>query len=199
VVNDSQCLSPDHDEIFVSTDLNIDECRRQRPYTLREYVGRYLWALLSPCYRFSPRTWFGWRRFLLRQFGAKVGRNVHVYPSARIYIPWNIELGDDSSIGEWALIYNLGPVRIGAQSTISHRAHLCAGTHDYINPSLPLRRCAIDIGPKAWVAANAFIGPNVNIGEGAVVGASSVVVRDVAPWRVVAGNPAKTIKVRELK
>jgi putative colanic acid biosynthesis acetyltransferase WcaF len=178
--------------------LDVDNCRRMRPYTKREYAGRVLWALVTPAFRLSPRPFFAWRCFLLRLFGAKVGRNAHVYPSATIYLPWNLELGAESSIGEWTLIYNLGPVRIGAQATISHRAHLCAGTHDYSDPTLPLLRQLIEVGQQAWVCADAFIGPNVRIGQGAVVGAGSVVVKDVPDWAVVAGNPAKVIKARTL-
>lgn len=178
--------------------LDIDACRRQRPYSRREYIGRVLWALTWPLFRFSPRPLFGWRRFLLRLFGARIGRHAHVYPSARVYLPWNLTLGDEASIGEWALIYNLGPVTIGDRATISHRAHLCAGSHDYRDPAMPLLRLPITIGPQAWVCADAFIGPKVQVGEGAVVGAAAVVVRDVAPWQVVAGNPAKMIKLRNL-
>lgn len=179
--------------------LEVDACRRMRPYTKREYAGRVLWALVSPLFRFSPRPFFAWRRLLLRLFGAKIGRNVHVYPSAMIYLPWNLDLGAEASIGEWVLIYNLGPVRIGEQATISHRSHLCAGTHDYSDPSLPLLRQPIEIGAQAWVCTDAFVGPNVQIGQGAVVGASSVVVKDVTDWAVVAGNPAKVIKTRKLR
>ena len=182
----------------MSDRLEIDHCRRQRPYGRGEYVGRILWALVSPLFRLSPRPFFGWRRFLLRLFGARVGRQVHVYPSARIYLPWNLTLGAEASIGEWVLVYNLGPVRIGAQATVSHRAHLCAGTHDYRDPALSLRRLPIEIGPQAWVCADAFVGPNVRVGEGAIVGAAAVVVRDVPAWQIVAGNPARVIKAREL-
>lgn len=179
--------------------LDIDACRRQRPYSRWEYLGRVLWALIWPLFRFSPRPLFAWRRFLLRLFGARIGRQAHVYPSARIYLPWNLTLGDEASIGEWALVYNLGPVTIGAGATISHRAHLCAGSHDYSNPTLPLLRLPILIGPQAWVCADAFIGPEVRVGEGAVVGAAAVVVRDVAPWQIVAGNPARVVKTRHLQ
>ena len=109
-----------------------------------------------------------------------------------------LTMGVESSVGEWALIYNLGPVTIGNKSTVSHRAHLCAGTHNYKDPSLPLLRLPIEIGAQAWVCADAFIGPSVHIGEGAIVGAASVVVRDVPAWTIVAGNPAKVIKPRIL-
>ena len=140
---------------------------------------------------------FAWRCFLLRLFGARVGRNVHIYPSTKIYLPWNLSIGNESSIGEWALIYNLGPVTIGQQVTISHRVHICAGTHDYLDPRLPLLRVPITIESKAWVCADVFVGPNVSIGEGAIVGAAAVVVKDVPAWSIVAGNPAKFIKERE--
>ena len=141
---------------------------------------------------------FAWRRALLRLFGASVSSNAHVYPSAHIYLPWNLTLGANASIGEWALIYNLGPVVIGESATISHRAHICAGTHDYRDPTLPLRRLPIHIGSQAWVCADAFVGPGVKVGDGAVVAACAVVVKDVPPWQVVAGNPAVFIKERTL-
>ncbi len=170
-----------------------------RPYRRSEYIGRILWALTAPLFRLSPRSLFGWRRFLLRLFGAQVGHQVHIYPTALVYLPWNLTIGDRASIGEWALVYNLGRVTIGASATVSHRAHLCAGTHDYRDSVMPLLRLPIEIGPQAWVCADAFVGPNVRIGEGAIVGAAAVVVRDVPAWQIVAGNPARVVKARELK
>lgn len=178
--------------------LDIEHCRQQRPYQRWEYVGRVLWALASPLFRFSPRPLFGWRCFLLRLFGAQIGREAHVYPSARIYLPWNLIMGEQSSIGEWALIYNLGLVKIGERATVSHRAHICAGTHDYRDPGLPLLRQPIEIGSQAWICADAFVGPNVRVGEGVIVGAAAVVVRDVLDWQIVAGNPARFVKMRQL-
>ena len=172
--------------------------RSAAKYRRSELLLRVLWGLAKPLFRFSPRTFFGWRRFLLRLFGARVGQSVNIYNSAVIYFPWNLEIGDWSSIGEWALIYNLGTVRIGARVTISQRAHLCAGTHDHRDPALPLLKPPITVEDQAWVAADAFVGPGVMIGEGAVIGARAVVVRNVEPWAVVAGNPARTIGHREL-
>jgi len=179
--------------------LAIDACRRQRPYSRREYVARVLWAWTQPLFRFSPRPLFGWRRLLLRLFGARIGRQAHIYPSAQIYLPWNLTLGEEASIGEWALVYNLGPVSIGDRATISHRAHLCAGTHDYRDPTLPLQRLPIEIGAQAWICADAFVGPGRCVGEGAIVGAAAVVVQDVLPWQIVGGNPARVIKTRVLR
>ena len=179
--------------------LDIDAARAARPYSRREYVGRILWMLASPLFRFSPRTLFGWRRFLLRCFGAKVGERVHIYPSVLIEIPWNLSIDDDASIGERVLVYSLGPVEIGARATVSHNAHLCAGSHDYRSPALPLLRLPIRIGEEAWVCAQAFLGPGSEIGKGAVVGAGAVSNGKVEPWTVVAGNPAVFVKRREIQ
>jgi putative colanic acid biosynthesis acetyltransferase WcaF len=171
--------------------------RSATKYRRSELLRRVLWALAKPLFRFSPRVFFGWRRLLLRLFGARVGRAVNIYNTAVIYFPWNLEIGDWSSIGEHALVYNLGTVRIGSNCTISQRAHLCAGTHDYSDPALPLLKPPIEIGDQAWVCADAFVGPGVTIGEGAVVGARAVAVREVEPWAVVAGNPARMVARRE--
>ncbi len=177
--------------------LDVKENRRARKYSLGEMIRRMLWTLVQPLLRFSPRICFGWRWFLLRCFGAKIGRRVHVYPSATIYFPWNLEAGDESAVGEGALIYNLGRVTLGERVTISHRAHLCAGTHDYTKPDFPLLRPPITIGSEAWICADAFVGPGVTVGEGAIVGARAVAMKDVRPRAIVIGNPAHEIKGRE--
>ncbi len=168
-------------------------------YTPAEQLARIAWALARPLFRWSPRPFFAWRRLLLRLFGARVGRGVHVYASAEIVMPWHLVIGDWSSIGERALVYDLGPITIGRHVTISHQAHLCAGTHDHHQPSLPLLKPPISIGDQAWICADAFVGPAVTVGEGAVVGARAVVVRDVEPWSIVAGNPARRIGTRVLE
>ena len=179
--------------------LDVSGSRKMYPYKVKEYLGRILWSLFSIFFRYSPRIFFEWRNFLLRIFGAKIGSNVHIYPSATIYIPWNLKIGDESSIGEWTLIYNLGKIDIGSQTTISHRAHLCAGTHNYSNPKLPLMRLPIKIGNQAWICSDSFIGPNVKIGNGAIVGAGSVVMKNIKPMQIVAGNPIKFIRRRKMK
>jgi putative colanic acid biosynthesis acetyltransferase WcaF len=176
--------------------LDIANNRSSRKYSRSEQFRRLLWGFGRLAFRFSPRLCFGWRRFVLRCFGATVGDHVNTYSSTKIYFPWNLSVGNWSALGEDVLIYNLGLVTIEANVTISQRAHLCAGTHDYTKPDLPLLKPPITIHDQAWVCADAFIGPNVTIGEGAIVGARSVVVTDVEPWTVVAGNPAKFIKNR---
>jgi len=179
--------------------LDIQAARSARPYSRKEYAGRILWMVVWPLFRLSPRPLFGWRRFLLRCFGAQVGRQVHIYPTARVEIPWNLRIGDQASIGENVLVYSLGLVEIGPRTTISHNAHLCAGTHDHRKHGLPLLRLPIRIGADAWICAQSFVGPGAVIGDGAVVGACAVVMGSVDPWVVVAGNPARFVKQRVLE
>ncbi|MFA6958632.1 MAG: putative colanic acid biosynthesis acetyltransferase [Thermoanaerobaculia bacterium] len=179
--------------------MDIKANRASTKYTQREQLLRLLWCFSSLLFQLSPRPLFGFRRALLRLFGARVGRAVNVYPSAVVVMPWNLEIGDFSSVGENALVYNLGKVTIGAQATISQRAHLCAGTHDYCDPAMPLLKPPITIGDQAWICADAFVGPGVAVGEGAVVGARAVAVKDVEPWSVVVGNPSRKVGVRKLR
>jgi putative colanic acid biosynthesis acetyltransferase WcaF len=179
--------------------LDVTANRNAEKYTRREQILRVLWAFVTPFFRFSPRICFGWRSFLLRLFGAKIGREVHIYNTAKIYMPWNFAIGDQSGVGEHALIYNLGKITIGNRSGVSQRSHLCAGSHDFTDPAMPLLKPPIFIKDHAWVCADAFIGPGVTVGEGSIVGARAVVIKDVAPWVIVAGNPAKIIKPRIMK
>lgn len=183
------------------TDLTIDVTanRSAGKYTRKEQLLRVLWSFAVPFFRFSPRICFGWRSFLLRMFGAKVGSETHIYSSATIYMPWNFEIGDQSSVGEHAYIYNLGKITIGNRTTISQRAHLCAGTHDFTDPALPLLKPPIVIKDQAWVCADAFVGPGVIVGEGAIVGACAVSVRNVESWDIVAGNPARVVRKRIMR
>ena len=176
--------------------LDIPACRQLKPYSNKEYFLRIIWSIVSPFFSFSPRNLFFWRVWILKIFGAKIGKNVHIYPSAKIYLPWNLSIGDNSCIGEWSLIYNLGCISIGNSVTISHKVHLCSGTHDYSDKSLPLIKKKISIKDFSWICANSFVGPGCTIGEGAIVGACSVVFSDINDWDIVRGNPAKFIKKR---
>lgn len=183
----------------MTSQLDIAENRKYLNYSKWIYVKRILWTLGKFFFRNSPRIAFGYRNAILRLFGAKIGKNVHIYSSTVVWFPWNLEIGDWSAIGEDTLIYNLGHVRIGEKATISHRVHVCAGTHDYANPSLPLLRQEIYIGSQTWICANAFVGPGTNIGEGAIVGAGAVIMKNAEAWGIYAGNPAKYIKQRVIR
>jgi putative colanic acid biosynthesis acetyltransferase WcaF len=181
----------------MASPLNIDANRRALKWSTRELIGRALWELLSvPLFAWSPRPFWSWRRAILRIFGAKVGRHVHIFPSAKISIPWNLSIGDYSAIGDGAILYALGPVSIGERVTISQYAHLCAGSHDYSDQAMLLLKLPIVIEDDVWVCADAFVGPNVKIEKQSIVGARSVVVSDVAKGVIVGGNPARIIRKR---
>jgi putative colanic acid biosynthesis acetyltransferase WcaF len=167
------------------------------PWTLREKIWRALWMLIGrPLLRLSWHNWYGYRRGILRLFGARIGKECVIRPTVHIYIPWNLSMGDISALGDYAIVYNLGMVTIGNRVTVSQYAHLCAGSHDYTRREMPLLRPTITVGDDVWIAADAYIGPSVTVGDGAIVGARSSVFRDVPPWTIVAGNPAKVMKQR---
>ena len=179
--------------------LDIKENRAEQKYLPRVQAMRVAWAVGKLLFRIIPRPFYAPRRVLLRCFGAKIGKKVNIANTAIIYFPWNLEIGDWSAIGEHAYIYNLGKISIGEKATISQRAHLCAGSHDYVDPTLPLLTPPVSIGDQVWICADSFVGPGIEVGEGAVVGARAVAVKKVEPWVIVAGNPARVVKKRELK
>jgi putative colanic acid biosynthesis acetyltransferase WcaF len=153
----------------------------------------FVWATF---YRLSPKILHGWRRFLLRAFGANIGYKAHPYPSAKIWAPWNLEMGDYSCLSHDVDCYCVAPIKIGAHATVSQYSYLCTASHDCCDPFMPLVTAPINIGQGAWVAADVFIGPGVEVGDGAVVGARSSVFKDVEAWTVVVGSPARFLKRR---
>ena len=161
-------------------------------------IARFLWNIVWIFfYRLTPRSMHIWRVFLLRIFGAKLGKSsVHIYPSARIWAPWNLEMGDHSCLSEGVDCYCVDKIRIGAHSTISQYSFLCTASHDYTKSSMPLVTAPITIGERVWITADVFVGPGVTIGDGAVVTARSSVFNDLPPWMVARGNPAIPIKTR---
>jgi putative colanic acid biosynthesis acetyltransferase WcaF len=183
--------------LLLSRQVDIGANRGARKWTLGELVRRALWETIrAPLFACSPRQLWVWRRIILRAFGGRIGSNVHIHPTARIEIPWNLVVEDFGTIGDRAIIYNLGNITIGRNATISQNAHLCAGSHDFRDPTMKLLKTPIVIGTDVWVCADAFVGPGVRLHDGAVVGARAVVVRDVAQNTVVAGNPATVVGTR---
>ncbi len=169
------------------------------PWTLKAKIGRALWMLVGqPIFRLSFHNWYGFRRGLLRLFGAKVGRDVRVRPTVKVEVPWNIDLRDGATVGDFAILYSLGQITIGERAIVSQYSHLCAGTHDFTDRRFPLIRDPISIGPDAWIGADAYIGPKVHIGRLSVLGARSSAYKDLEAGWVYAGNPAKKLKEREL-
>jgi putative colanic acid biosynthesis acetyltransferase WcaF len=169
------------------------------PHNLGNRLMRSLWAVAYVlAFRPSPKIFHGWRRFLLRMFGARVATGAVIHPSVRIWAPWNLEMKPYASLGPFVDCYNVAPVTLGAGSTVSQRACICTATHDYTKRRLPLVAKTIQIGADAWVCADVFLHPGVTVGEGAVVGARSVVAHDVPAWTIVSGMPARFLKQRVL-
>lgn len=189
--------SPDTDPavnpVFTRLDLNY-----QRPYPRSEYRRRLLWIIARALlFRWPLPRWNRVRLALLRAFGARVHPTAQVRPTASVFHPWLLTMGPYATLGDRVNVYNLGPIRIGAHTTISQNAHLCAGTHDWKRPDMPLIRSSIDIGAGVWVCADAFIGPDTRLGNNSIVSARAVVMRDVPPSVIVAGNPAHVIGPRQ--
>lgn len=158
-------------------------------------LGRVLWWAVSlSLFRYSPRPLHRWRTFLLQCFGARLGAGCHIYGSAKIWAPWNLECGPRACIADDAEIYNPAMVVLGEGVVVSQGAFLCTASHDYQNPAFPLIHGSIVVGKRAWVAARALVLMGVTIGEGSVIGAGSVVTSDVPPNTVCAGNPARVVK-----
>ncbi|MEJ0005150.1 MAG: hypothetical protein WDM77_01845 [Steroidobacteraceae bacterium] len=170
---------------------------RRMPYAKWTYPARALWVLSqATVWRLIPGEPRLLRPALLRLFGATVGTRLLIRGSVRIYFPWLLNIGADVAISHGVNLYDLGGVRIGSRTVISQDVYLCGGTHDYTRSTYPLVRKRIDIAEDVWIGAGAFIGPGVNIGRGAVIGARAVVFKDVPPWTVSVGNPARVIKQR---
>ena len=167
-----------------------------RKHQLVRMLWAVVWGLLA---RPLPRSvGSGWKRMLLRLFGAKVDDTAVVYSSAKVYWPANLEMGRYACLASDVDCYNVAPVRIGDNSTVSQGAYLCTASHDITSPLNPLVTAPIVVEDQAWVAAGAFVGMGVKIGQGAVVGARAAVFKDVEPWTVVGGNPAKYLKMRKI-
>jgi putative colanic acid biosynthesis acetyltransferase WcaF len=167
---------------------------RNRNYPPATQLKRVVWAMVQPLFHVSPDALPGWRNFLLRMLGARIGRGVRIHPSVRVMFPWNLAIGEDVIVGRDVNLYALASITIDASVLVSQGAHLCAGSHDYRQPNFPIAHAPITVGSGTWIAAEAFVGPGVTIGTGCVIAARAVVVRDVATASLVAGNPARLIK-----
>lgn len=148
---------------------------------------------------FATRLFKKWRVLVLKCFGAKIEWSSHVYASVKIWAPWNLEMGSNSTFGPKVDCYNQGKISIGAHTIISQKTYLCASSHDYTKKNFPLILKSIQIGNGVWVATDVFVGPGVIIGNKAVIAARAVVVKNVEENTIVGGNPAKIIKPRSFE
>jgi putative colanic acid biosynthesis acetyltransferase WcaF len=163
-------------------------------------IARLIWGLVwLILFRPTPR-WFlnNWRVFLLKVFGAKIGRGCRVLPSCRIWAPWNLIVGNYSVLGDDVDCYSMDRIKIGSYVTVSQRAFLCCGSHDITEKSIPLITKPIVIGDFCWVCSGAFVGPGVTMGDYSIAAAHSVLTRSISDFDVVGGNPAVFLKKRNL-
>jgi putative colanic acid biosynthesis acetyltransferase WcaF len=145
-------------------------------------VVQLWWFVQATLFRGLPQVFYGFRRWLLRRFGACVGKGAIIRPSATLTYPWRIKIGDYSWIGD--------------DVVVSQRSYLCAGTHDYRSQAFDIKGSPIVIEDKAWIAADVFVAPGVRVGEGAVVGARSSVFTDLPGMMVCSGSPARPVHPR---
>ena len=180
--------------------MDIEELVTERstsPYSFKEKVGRILWSMVQATFfRCTCHNWYAIRRLMLATFGAKLHPTVRIRRTVSVECPWNLTMGADSSAGDRVNLYCLGPVTIGDRTTLSQGAHICAGSHDYRKRAMPLLRPPIDIGSDVWIAADAFVGPKVRVGDGAILGARAVALAPLAEWMIYSGNPAQAVKAR---
>ncbi len=154
------------------------------------------WLVQSTLFGLSPQFMFAWRCWLLRLFGAQIGKNVLIRPTVRITYPWKVVIDDFAWIGDDVIIYSLGTITIGKCAVISQRSYLCAASHDYQQPNFDIYTKPIYIGDQVWLATDVFVAPGVTIAQGAVVGARSSVLNDLAGMMVYVGTPARLLKPR---
>jgi putative colanic acid biosynthesis acetyltransferase WcaF len=170
---------------------------RRTNTSLLNRMSRATWSLVHlVLFRPTPRPFHRWRVFLLRLFGARLGRDCHIYAGASIWAPWNLVCGDGVAIADGAEIYNPALISIGHHAVISQQAFLCGASHDYYSIAFPMISAPINVGAYAWIGARATIQMGVSVGEGAVLALGSIATRGMEPWNVYAGSPARRIKAR---
>jgi putative colanic acid biosynthesis acetyltransferase WcaF len=185
-----------HAAEHISSELAADPYLRPAfPFSLRlrRAAWNFCWIVF---YRPSPRPLHGWRSFLLRLFGARMGPNCHFYPKSRIWAPWNLTCADQVTAADGAEIYNPAPVSFGSHAILSQQAYVCGATHDYDDPAFPLLAYTMNFGAYCWICARASVAPGVQVAEGAVLGLGSVATRDLEAWTIYAGVPAVKLKER---
>jgi putative colanic acid biosynthesis acetyltransferase WcaF len=157
------------------------------------------WLIQATVFAWSPQFTYKWRNFLLRSFGAKIGKNVIIRPSVITTYPWKLTIGDNSWVGDNVQLYTLGEITIGKNAVVSQGSYLCTGSHDYQSVEFGIYAKPIVIEDQTWVATDVFIAPGITIGKGAVIAARSSVYKDMPENMICMGNPAKPIKIREMK
>jgi len=168
-------------------------------FTLKNRVKRVVWKLAwLLTARWTPPPFHRWRVLVLRLFGAKVSWRAAVYPSVEVWAPWNLTIDDYGSLGPGVRCYNIAPIKLCERAIVSQGGYLCTGTHDFRDPEFPLTAEPITIGPRAWICADAFVGPGVVVGEGAILAARGVAFDHLQAWSIYKGNPAMLARQRPM-
>ena len=162
-------------------------------------VVQLWWVVQDTLFRWSPQACFGWRSFLLRLFGARLGNNVRIRPTARVTYPWKLTTGDEVWIGDDCVLYNLAPIVLGSDVALAHGVYLCTGLHDYTRLDFPISARPVTIEDEVWLTNDVFIAPGVTVGRGSVVGARSTVLHSLPGGMVCFGYPAVPVKPRVVK
>lgn len=160
---------------------------------LKRTGWKIVWLIAA---RWTPPPAHRWRIALLRMFGAQVSWKAYIYPNVEIWAPWNLTIEDYGTLARSVVCYNIAPVSIGMRAVVSQGVHLCTGTHDYLDPAFPLTARPISVGRRAWVCADAFVGPGVSISDGVILAAAAVAYRNLEPWAIYTGNPAIFLRSR---
>ncbi|MBK0368796.1 LbetaH domain-containing protein [Flavobacterium agrisoli] len=179
----------------------MDLANYDHSFSFKNKISRLFWNVVYIFFfrPFASRLFKKWRIFVLKCFGAKICWSSHIYASVKIWAPWNLQLGKNSTLGPKVDCYNQGFINIGNNTVISQKTYLCASSHDYTKNNFPLILKPIFIGSEVWIAADVFIGPGVKIEDNVVVAARSVVVKSVERNLIIGGNPAKQILFKDNK
>jgi putative colanic acid biosynthesis acetyltransferase WcaF len=160
---------------------------------LRRVTWNLCWSLL---YRTSPRPFHGWRSMLLRLFGARLGPACHFYPKSKVWAPWNLICEDRVTAADDAELYNPSPLFLGSHAIVSQGAYICGATHLYNEVSFRLVSFPMRLGAYSWICARAVVNPGVNVGSGAILALGSIATKDLEPFGIYAGVPARKVKER---
>ena len=179
---------------------NLEKFELPNGFRGRSAIYVQLWWLIqATLFAWSPQFAYGWRRLLLKIFGAKIGKIVIIRPSVKLTYPWKVKIGDNSWIGDEVILYSLGEIIIGSDSVISQKSYICTGSHSTYSPEFKIFAKPIRIGNQCWIATDVFIAPGMTIGDGAVVGARSSVFNDIPAEMICMGSPAEPVKRRSSK
>ena len=154
------------------------------------------WVIEKTLFAWSPQFLYSWRRFLLRLFGAKIGKGVLIRPTVRVTYPWKVSIDDYTWVGEDCILYSLGNITIGSHVAIAHGVYFNTGLHDYTSESFDIGAKPVVMEDQSWITNDVYIAPGVTIGKGCVIGARSSVFKSMPEAHICYGNPAVPVKKR---